>query len=397
MKKTFIIIFSLPLVIGFGHDKAIKSDLTESKKGVTGPMNIHWGTKHNTLRGVTVTWYSPEPDDSIRWGYSREYESGKYPGKRSDYGNGYLYHFTFPILKPLSPIHYSIKFATEWGRDKLFSTSIDTGSQYFSFIAGSDCHAGDDDHDSNSRWRLMSNLISKENSDFCILLGDVVDKKDNRFLWDQFYQYGIQLLEKKITIYSWGNHEWGNLALHNSELPENRKWYSFIQGNALFISLLSEEDFDLQHQWLLEILKKTNKKWVIVFFHRPFFTRGSHRHEMDEYRSTWWKAFDDYGVDIVLSGHTHSYIRTKPINLNKSDTSAVKEYGSKAGQGRLAFVLGRLGGRNSRPSEDWFTAKAYSGLHYIKFKIIKKALHFDTYTHLGDIVDSLTIYSDTVE
>ncbi len=188
MKKTFIIIFILPLVIGFGHNKAIKKDLTASEKVVTGPMNIHWGTKHNTLRGVTISWYSSEPEDSIRWGYSREYESGKYPGKRSD-----------------------------------------------------------------------------------------------------------------------------------------------------------------------------------------------------------------YGVDIVLSGHTHSYIRTKPLNLNISDTSAVNEYGSKAEQGRLAFVLGGLGGRNSRPSEDWFTAKAYSGLHYIKFKIIKKTLHFDTYTHLGNIVDSMTIYSDAVE
>jgi len=95
MRKTSILIFSLPLVIGFGHNKAINNDLTESEKVVTGPTNIHWGTKHNTLKGVTITWYSSEPDDSIKWGYSREYESGKYPGKRSDYGSSFssIAHF----------------------------------------------------------------------------------------------------------------------------------------------------------------------------------------------------------------------------------------------------------------------------------------------------------------
>jgi predicted phosphodiesterase len=397
MRKIIILIFSLPLIIGYDLNKIIKNDLSESEKVVTSPSNIHWGTKTNTLRGVTITWYSSQPDDSIRWGYSREYEYGKYAGKLSDDGNRYIYHFTFPPLKPLSHIHYSIKLATEWGGDELFSTSVDTLSPNFSFIAGSDCHGGDDDHDSNSRWQLMSELISNEDCDFYILTGDVVDDDDDWSLWNQFYQHGIQLLEKKIIFYSWGNHEWGNIALHNSVLPENKKWYSFVQGNALFISLLSEEDFDIQYQWLLEKLRNTDKEWIVVFFHRPFFTRGSHKDEMNEYRSTWWKAFDDYGVDIVLGGHTHSYIRTKPLNLNISDTSAVNEYGSKAGQGRLGFVLGGLGGRNSRPSEDWFVAKAYSGLHYIKFNINKNALHFDTYTHLGNIVDSLTIYSDIVE
>ena len=118
---------------------------------------------------------------------------------------------------------------------------------------------------------------------------------------------------------------------------------------------------------------------------------------MNNLRSTWWKAFDDFGVDVVLSGHTHSYIRTKPINLNVSDTSAVMEYGSKSGQGRMAFVVAGLGGRNSRPSQDWFAAKAYSGLHYVKFTVNHHKLHFETYSHIGKIIDSLTIYSESFE
>jgi predicted MPP superfamily phosphohydrolase len=354
-------------------------------------MYIHWGTQQNTLRGVTITWLSSGPDDSIKWGYSQNFEGGIYPATCRDEYKKYLHDFTFPPLKPSSQIHYVIKSGKHWDKERIFTTSADTSSENFSFIAGSDCHGGDDDHDSDSRWKLMSELILKEDSDFYLFPGDVVDKDDDWNLWEPYYENAGNLFENKIIFYGWGNHEFGPIALHNTTLPGNEKWYSFSQGNALFIALLSEEDFDIQYQWLLDQLKNTEKEWIIVYFHRPFFTRGSHKDEMNAQRSTWWKTFDDYGVDIVMSGHTHSYIRTKPINLNVSDTSAVQEYGSKAGQGRMAFVLAGLGGRNSRASEDWFAAEAYSGLHYVKFKINGKKLHFDTYSHLGNIIDSILI------
>jgi len=154
------------------------------------------------------------------------------------------------------------------------------------------------------------------------------------------------------------------MPLNNFVLPGNEKWYSFTQGNALFICLLSEEDFAIQYNWLLAQLKSTDKEWIIVYFHRPFFIRGSHKDEMKEYRTTWWKAFDDYGVDLVMSGHTHSYIRTYPLNLNISSVMVIKEYGSTNDQGRLEFVSGGLGEDNSSASDKWFTAKAYSGMHH---------------------------------
>jgi predicted phosphodiesterase len=393
MRVSHIIFLSIVLLISLSFKKRAETHPNESKNKTNRPTFIHWGTKHNTLRGVTITWLSSDSDDSIKWGYSKSFESGRYSAKpRGDYKK-YLYDYTFPSLKPISQVHFAIKSGKEWGENRHFTTTVDTTSETFSFIAGSDCHGGDDDHDSDSRWKLMSELILKEDSDFYLFTGDVVDDEDDWDLWEPFYTNGKNLFEKKIIFYSWGNHEYGPIALHNSTLPGNEKWYSFSQGNALFISLLTEEDLDIQYQWLLDQLRTTVKEWIIVYFHRPFFTRGSHKDEMNELRSTWWKAFDDYGVDIVMSGHTHSYIRSKPLNLNISDTSAVKEYGSNPGQGRMSFVLAGLGGKNSRASKDWFAANAYSGLHYVKFNISSNQLHFDTYSHDGVLIDSLSLHS----
>ncbi|NOY60489.1 MAG: hypothetical protein GXO75_16380 [Calditrichaeota bacterium] len=392
MKKYIFFSISFLLILCHGCNKNRNYSSLQPDTIVTSPTDIRLGTKHNTLRGVTLTWQSSETDDCIRWGYTTDYEFGEFAGERRDAYHRYLYDFTFPILKPLSQIHYSIKSAGQWRQDKVFTTSADTLSENFTFIVGGDSKVGESD-DTDARWRTISNLIANEQADFFIHLGDVVRYNDYWPYWETYFEYGRNLLEKKITFYAWGNHEYGSLALYNSILPGNKKWYSFTQGNALFIFLLSEDDFTIQYDWLVEQLKNTDKEWIIVNFHRPFFTRGSHRHEMDAYRESWWKAFDDYGVDIVLSSHTHSYIRTYPLNLNISSVMVCKEYGSKNNQGRLEFVSGGLGGENSVASEDWFTAKAYSGLHYIKFNINGKKLHFDAFTSSNTLVDSLTMFS----
>ena len=164
-------------------------------------QNIHWGTSHNTLRGVTITWRSSQPDDSIQWGYSEAYESGRFSGKCRDEYDVHLCDFTFPPLKPLSQLHYRIKSAEYWSEDMVFNTSEDTSSENFTFIVGSDCHGGDYDHDSNSRWQLMSELVLNEESEFCIFTGDVVDDDNDWSLWKQYYDFGDNLLKSKI-LYS---------------------------------------------------------------------------------------------------------------------------------------------------------------------------------------------------
>ncbi|MBN2010542.1 metallophosphoesterase [candidate division KSB1 bacterium] len=352
---------------------------------------IHWGTTHNTLNGVTLTWHSVTEADSIRWGYFPECEQGIFPGKRriafqQNTSISYWYDYQFPRLQPSSTLFYSIKCHANWGEAKTFTTASDTSSEKFSFIAGGDSQQ------LMERWQKMSNYIASHNIDFFILLGDAVQHGTNWQEWQNWYRYGQTLLENEIVFHTWGNHEFNEtLSLNNTALPGNEKWYAFEQGNTLFICLLSEQDFEAQYHWLRHRLENTKAEWIIAYFHRPFFTRGSHAREMDPHRATWWKAFDDYGVDIVMSGHTHSYIRSLPLNLNISDRSAVPEYGSGPDQGRLQFVAGGLAGKNSRPSTEWFTASAYSGLHYIKFVVDGKTLHFDTIDEFGQVIDSLTM------
>jgi hypothetical protein len=159
----------------------------------------------------------------------------------------------------------------------------------------------------------------------------------------------------------------------------------------LFISLLSEEDFPLQHTWLLNLLSAATKKWKIVFFHKPFFTTDSHASDMASYISTWWKAFDDYGVDVILNGHSHYYLRAKPINLNISTDYEVSEYGSKWGQGRLQIVAGSYGAPLIPTGNEWFIEENVSSMNYTKFEIIDNLLKMKAYNMSGTMIDSVSI------
>lgn len=392
--NKFLSVMTCLLTIIYSHCREKTSyDFVEIHENRLQPVDIHWGTKLNTLHGVTLSWISAGKNDSIRWGYSTSYEFGKFAGISTPGYLDYHYEFTFPILNPSSLIHYSIKTGERWTNDRIYCTATDTSSSRFSFTIGGDSHCGKNQF-SNERWQLISNRLAEENIDFHLLLGDVVHRGYDISHWKDFLDYGRNFTENKLIFYTWGNHDYHALALDNFVLPGNKKWYSFSQKNALFICLLSEEDFDSQYLWLVEQLKQADQEWIFIFFHRPFFTRGTHKDEMNKLRTTWWKTFDDYGVDIVMNGHTHSYIRTIPLNLNVTDIYSVSEYGSRSDQGRLQFVSGGLGGDNSIASEDWFATKAYSGLHYIKFQVDNDYLHFETFTETGALIDSLTMYSE---
>jgi hypothetical protein len=68
--------------------------------------------------------------------------------------------------------------------------------------------------------------------------------------------------------------------------------------------------------WLANDLAATNKDWVIAYWHHPPYTKGSHdsddctNPEMCEMRANALPVLEAGGVDLVLTGHSHSYERS---------------------------------------------------------------------------------------
>lgn len=350
-----------------------------------GQEYIHWGSTDNPQNGLTVTWQSTGASDQIKWGYTISYEQGTFGGLRRNGYSAYLYDYTFPTVNTNSIIHYSIFSSGAWTSDMTFYTSVSQNAANFSFIAGGDSRTNLDD------WETAANKLATESVDFHLFLGDHVNSGSSTTDWNNWYNKGSNFLENNLIYHTGGNHDYGSIYINQFVLPGNEKWYSFEFGDALFICLFSEGYFSTQHTWLVNELSTTTKTWIIVFFHKPFFTTGGHTNDMDSYRSTWWKAFDDYGVDVVLNGHTHYYLRSKPINLNVSNASPVGEYGSGEEQGRLQIVAGSYGAPRDLTGSGWFIEENVSTMNYTKFEINDNVLMMNAYDMSGFLIDNITI------
>ncbi len=95
-------------------------------------------------------------------------------------------------------------------------------------------------------------------------------------------------------------------------------YYSFDHANIHFICLESDE---LDHTtsgpmlaWLQQDLAATAQEWIVAFWHHPPYSKGSHNSDNESQliamRQNALPILEQAGVDLVLTGHSHSYERS---------------------------------------------------------------------------------------
>ncbi|MDQ5858239.1 MAG: metallophosphoesterase [Acidobacteriota bacterium] len=135
-------------------------------------------------------------------------------------------------------------------------------------------------------------------------------------------------------------------------------YYSFDRGNIHFVCLDSmtsdRSPTGPMATWLANDLSATTQEWLIAFWHHPPYSKGSHDSDSDQQlgdmRQNFLPILEDYGVDLVLTGHSHSYERSFLLDghYGTSGTllpSMIKDGGSgrPAGTGAYSKPTGGLG------------------------------------------------------
>ena len=183
-------------------------------------------------------------------------------------------------------------------------------------------------------------------TDLMIMLGDnAYGNGSDRQYQDAFFNvFGLSLYSTPVfsTI---GNHDaardGGSTYFDIFTFPEDGRaggvpsgteaYYSFNYANIHFVSLDSEvsnrSPTGAMYGWLMTDLEANTQDWTIVFFHQPPYSKGSHNSDasntaMTDFRQHFTAVFEMYGVDLVFSGHSHSYERSFPIRGHRgtSDT-----------------------------------------------------------------------------
>ncbi|MEW5959781.1 MAG: PKD domain-containing protein [Chloroflexota bacterium] len=131
----------------------------------------------------------------------------------------------------------------------------------------------------------------------------------------------------------------------------------------------------------------TAQRWKIVAMHVPAYSTGFHRHDSELISQPKLPPiFDAYGVDLVLSGHDHTYQRSYPLRGGQITPSA---------QGGVVYVVSGAGSAASYPCEpaDWL-ATAYCSQTYGLYSRITangNTLQVEAVDEQGLIKDSFTI------
>jgi hypothetical protein len=159
-----------------------------------------------------------------------------------------------------------------------------------------------------------------------------------------FGKYPAQL--KKIPVFpAVGNHDYANVGyLSASALGTNfpyfnyfkaptagecggvssntEKYYSYNYGNVHFISLDSYGASTVvggtMYNWLQADLQANQQKWIVCYWHHPPYSMGTHNSdtetEMINMRQNIIPLLESYNVDLVLTGHSHTYERSYGIH-----------------------------------------------------------------------------------
>lgn len=106
------------------------------------------------------------------------------------------------------------------------------------------------------------------------------------------------------------------------------RYYSIDYGQLHLLFLDSNEGAftanDEMTEWMKKDLAATTQNWIIAFMHHPPYTRGKHNSNdprdsgsrMFNMRKRVIPVLEDAGVDMVISGHSHSYERSFLIDCH---------------------------------------------------------------------------------
>ncbi len=228
----------------------------------------------------------------------------------------------------------------------------------------------------------LLDAMGDERTDFVLHVGDVTDRGNMWGEWKAgFFDPGHKYLSRSTFWPAYGNHDGGPYfpALFGLR-PQ--LYYSFDWGDVHFVVLDSygagtgKIGRPQQLKWLEEDLRKNTKKWTIAAMHVPMIaTRtGLNSFGTDDFLP----LLEEYGVDIVFSGHHPLYRRYYPL-------------GSKGKRPILHITSGGGGGPVGGYMPSPVLSKGINLNHYCRIDVQSDRLTLVAKTASGTVIDEVEV------
>lgn len=252
----------------------------------------------------------------------------------------------------------------------------------------------------------LANALERErtNFDLGVLLGDIIYPDGKSEVYDQnLFQYFGEVFPYVPLFTVLGNHDWHapeKNYIQEWKLPHNEYYYSFDYSKVHFTALDSKNgdfyEYDKQVEWLKNDLREHKEaEWNIIIIHH----NGNSCTYKEDYERVvkLYPIFEQYGVDLVLNGHAHTYERLNPMN---GEGKPIADYIGKDSvyrhpEGFISITVGsggKLRGVGSDPKP--FTPDPENCRHP---NLVAKAAHLWAYLHIsidGNVLTGKTIATE---
>jgi len=347
-------------------------------------MDIQWRCNNTVTEGLVKYWESGSEDTLHAVASMNLMEDRLLQNDR------YVHRFTAHLVQLQAGRQYAYMVGSEqggWSETASFQTE-DIGDENFSFIWFGDTHK-------SKHWGdLIQHSFQKfPDVAFYSIAGDLVSTGLYRDDWDQFLHVSGPVLQYKPLLPVPGNHDsqdglGAGMYQEMFALPENgpeelapELSYSFRYKNALFLMIDATSPIDLQSRWIEEQLSSNETLWKFAMFHFPPY---NFEEDYSAIREEWCRLFDTYHVDMVMSGHTHYYMRSLPIYNEE-----VVEHLS---QGTVYVIsVGIPGNQENMPEEEYAGVCDGQGWLYQHMEIDGDRLIYKSLDINGTIKDEFLI------
>ena len=255
------------------------------------------------------------------------------------------------------------------GSDFTFTTpsSAENPAQDFDFVAIADMQGMIQSMYEDSAAAIEAIMAHAGGYDFVLNAGDMADNGDNFSQWGWALNENLAFFANTSTFNTAGNHEDGGGKLDDfynygdmapaTQDSDSGLYYSFDYATAHVI-VLNTNDADAtnglstaQFDWLKADLEANkDAKWIFVLMHKSLYSGGSHSFDGDveAMRAQLVPVFYEYGVDLVLAGHDHTYTVTECLDGEGNAVARATANGgvitmNADGDGVMYVTLGTIG------------------------------------------------------
>ncbi|MGY0560586.1 fibronectin type III domain-containing protein [Luteimonas sp. A277] len=292
-------------------------------------------------------------------------------------------------LQPGTRYRYAIGDGEQWGEERSFNTGPSQGEP-FSFIYMGDAQTGLDG------W---GELVRKAHAEtpqaaFYVMAGDLVNWGERRDDWDWLFHNARGVYDNRPLVPAIGNHEVdqgrAELYVDQFDLPRNgpegiepERVYSLEYADTLFVVLDSNLEPESQVEWLDATLDASDATWKFAVFHHPLYSPRPGDRGQPEQKAAWAPVFEKHGVDLVLQGDDHAYLRTFPMRGDEVVDSPAEG---------PVYIMSVAGSKMYKQTDAPYVARRFTDIAtYQVIDIDGGTLEYRSYDVAGALMDEFTI------